>query len=428
MTRSRTSFARWTRGLVVAATVSACADAPTGTAVPAAPAASGPAASRGAVKFWDALATTRWNRRATDLLQSLPAGAPSNGQAWASRTLTYLSLAQYRAALAATARPQRPKGPKHPSASAAVGRASFEVLTALFTSAPGVPDAVRRQIAAALEQQRTDDASAPRWPGEKHDDPAAGNAIGLAVAQAVLAEASRDGYLSRPAPVPPAGASYWVPNGPVVRSLWGATPFFLEPQDLLQAPPPPAYGSPDFQAALAEVVAIVEARTPEQLGIALEWDKVAPNGPFTAGAWNQIAEGLIRSHRRKEVEAARILAYANAAAFDAQIDCFATKFAYWVPRPSQADPRIEPYLAFRTATSLGIPNHPSYPSAHSCISAAFGAVLADAFPSERRRLDAQVEEAGMSRIYAGIHYRFDVEAGQDVGRRAAANALAGSLE
>jgi membrane-associated phospholipid phosphatase len=43
-------------------------------------------------------------------------------------------------------------------------------------------------------------------------------------------------------------------------------------------------------------------------------------------------------------------------------------------------------------------------------------------------LDAVVEEAGMSRIYAGIHYRFDVEAGQGIGRRAAAKALAGSLE
>jgi membrane-associated phospholipid phosphatase len=55
-------------------------------------------------------------------------------------------------------------------------------------------------------------------------------------------------------------------------------------------------------------------------------------------------------------------------------------------------------------------------------------VLTEAFPSEREELGALVEEAGMSRIYAGIHYRFDVEAGQGVGRRAAAKALAGSLD
>ena len=57
-----------------------------------------------------------------------------------------------------------------------------------------------------------------------------------------------------------------------------------------------------------------------------------------------------------------------------------------------------------------------------------GAVLSDAFPSERRQLDALVAEAGMSRVYAGIHYHFDVEAGQGIGRRVAAKALAGSLE
>jgi membrane-associated phospholipid phosphatase len=287
---------------------------------------------------------------------------------------------------------------------------------------------VRQQIAATLARQRQEDAVAPRWPGEKNQDIAAGDALGLAAAQAVLAQAAGDGYLSRPAPVPPAGANSWVPGGPVVRSLWGATPFFLAPEDLLLSPPPPPDGSPAFQAALAEVLAVVSARTPDQLEVALKWDKVPPNGPYTAGSWNEIAEELIRSHHRKEVEAARILAYANAAAFDAQIDCFTTKFAYWVRRPSQADPRIEAYLAFRTPTSLGIPNHPSYPSAHSCISAAFGAVLADAFPRERRWLDAQVEEAGMSRIYAGIHYRFDIDAGQEIGQRAAAKALAGSLE
>jgi hypothetical protein len=41
------------------------------------------------------------------------------------------------------------------------------------------------------------------------------------------------------------------------------------------------------------------------------------------------------------------------------------------------------------------------------------------FPSERSRLEAMTEEAGMSRIYAGLHYRFDIEAGQELGRQVA---------
>ena len=235
-------------------------------------------------------------------------------------------------------------------------------------------------------------------------------------------QAAHDGYLSLTAPTPPVGESYWFPTGPIVRSLWGATPFFLEPEDLLLSPDPPAYGSPEFQAELNEVYAIVTSRTQGQLDIANKWNKVPPNGPFTAGEWNRTADELIRAHHRTEAQAARILAYANAAAFDAQIDCFTTKFKWWVRRPAQADSRITPLLAFTT------PNHPSYSSGHSCISSAFGVVLADPFPSEHQWLDAQVAEAGMSRIYAGIHYRFDVEASQGVGRRVAAKALAGSLK
>jgi len=55
-------------------------------------------------------------------------------------------------------------------------------------------------------------------------------------------------------------------------------------------------------------------------------------------------------------------------------------------------------------------------------------VLIDAFPSERDRLNGIIEASGLSRIYGGLHYRFDVEAGQTIGKRAAALSRAGSLE
>ena len=51
-------------------------------------------------------------------------------------------------------------------------------------------------------------------------------------------------------------------------------------------------------------------------------------------------------------------------------------------------------------------------------------VLSDAFPSERSRLEAVLEEAGLSRMYGALHYRFDIEAGRTIGRAAAALALA----
>src|SRR5688500_12290463 len=94
---------------LVLAGVLGCADAPTGKP------ASEPPVHLQATKSGDALAPTRWNLRATDLHQTLP--PPPTGQAWASRMLPYLSIAQYRAALVATASSNRRA---HPSVSAAV--------------------------------------------------------------------------------------------------------------------------------------------------------------------------------------------------------------------------------------------------------------------------------------------------------------------
>ena len=111
------------------------------------------------------------------------------------------------------------------------------------------------------------------------------------------------------------------------------------------------------------------------------------------------------------------LALVNTAAMDGLIACHDAKYAYWTPRPSQVDPSIKPIV--------GLPNHPSYPSNHSGLSRAAALVLAHFFPSERPRLEATATEAGLSRIYAGIHYRFDVDAGDQIGTRVAAAAIGG---
>ena len=115
-------------------------------------------------------------------------------------------------------------------------------------------------------------------------------------------------------------------------------------------------------------------------------------------------------------------------AFDALIACFDAKFAYWYIRPSQADPPNAETGSPGITLAIPLPNHPSYPSGHSCITSAMMTSLSDAFPSERERLDALITITGLSRMYGGLHYRFDVEAGQVIGRGAAALARAGSLE
>jgi membrane-associated phospholipid phosphatase len=386
--------------LIAAASLSACGDAPTRVVQPTTPAAD-------AVKFWEGLASTRWNQRATELLAKYPPTANGQAQAATSRILTYLSLAQYRAVLAAERGKDRST---HPSVPAAVAAASVSVLSDFFPLA-----------ADGLEAQLDDDLAAPGWPGARNEDVAAGLATGRTVAAAVLAQKATDNYYVQSPGAPPVGDGFWIPAPPptpIVRSLYGARPFFLTSTDQLRPPPPPAFGSPEFIAARDEIRAISDTRTPEQVAIARTY--ATSTAPFTAGTENLEADQLIVAHHRTEREATRILAYANAAAFDAQIACWDAKFTYWLIRPSQADPGI--------TLVVPLPNHPSYPSAHQCITAAIMSVLVDAFPSERPRLEAYIETAGLSRMYAGLHYRFDVEAGEAIGRQAAGLALAGSLE
>ena len=385
----------WMRVISVALTAAACTDSPTRLVAPTTP-------QLDAVKFWEDIASTRWNERAIALfgVRTL-----ANGQAAASRILTYLSVAQYRAVLAAEAGKD---GSTHPSVSAAVGAASVAVLSGFFPLDVGT-----------LETQLNADLVAPGWPGAQNQDPASGEAIGRAVGAAVLALAATDNYLATSPGTPPVGAGYWVSSGAaIVRSLHGARPFFLTQASQIRPGPPPAFGSPAFIAALAEIRTISDTRTPEQVAIAQTW--ATPTAPFTAGSMNLIIDRLIVDHHRTEREAARILAYANAAAFDAQIACFDAKFTYWFIRPTQADPAI--------TLSIGLPNHPSYPSAHSCITGAVMTVAIDALPSERAYLEGIIEIAGLSRMYGGLHYRFDIDAGRAIGQQAAALALAGSLE
>jgi len=380
--------------ILVAGVLLACSDGPAQISQPQ-------AAQRSATKFWDVTASTRWNRRVAGLVALRP---PANGQAATSRILTYLSLAQYRAVLAAEDSKARSI---HPSVSAAVGAASVAVLSRFFPL-----------DSASLEGQLDADLAAAQWPGARHEDVGAGEAVGRDIGAAVNALASTDNYFVVSPGTPPVGPGYWVSSAaPIVRSLQGTRPFFLTSASQLRPPPPPSFGSPAFLAALAEVRAISDTRTPEQLAIAQFWN--TSSAPFTAGALNLIADDLLEEHHRTEREAARILAYANAAAFDAQIACFDAKFTYWFIRPSQADSAI--------TLPIGLPNHPSYPSAHSCITSALMTVLADALPEERSRLERIIAIAGLSRMYGGIHYRFDIEAGQAIGRAAAALALDGTL-
>lgn len=373
--------------LAIAAVAAGCGETNT------APRGTGTEAANSSVKFWESGATASWNELAT----SLAARRMVN----TNRLYVYLSLAQLRATEAATA--IHP----HPPTSVAIGGGSAAVLNSFF------PDDIA-EIEAALDAQEAAEA----WPGAKHADFAAGEALGRAIGASVLTFAGGDQVgLADPGP-PPIGPGYWIPNGPTARGNYRARPFFLASDSEFRPAPPPAFGSPAYVAALAEVRSISDTRTAEQIAIAVYWH--ANQSPFSNAALQNLAVELIRSHHVKDADAAKLMFLMNSASFDALIGCFDAKFAYWFIRPSQADPGI--------TLPISLPNHPSYPSAHSCISGAITGVLTAAFPSEADRLAEVAEEASLSRLYAGIHYRFDIEAGLALGRAAAAKALAADLD
>jgi membrane-associated phospholipid phosphatase len=362
------------------------------------PDATGPAAADAtlsAVKFWEAGATVAWNALAVDLARTTAVDV--------GRLHLYLGLAQLRAAETAQA-----TSAQHPPIGGAIGGASVAVLTAFFPGSAA-------QIEAALDAQ----AAAGSWPGAKHQDFAAGETVGRAAAARVLAYAASDGVGLTDPGTPPLGDGFWIwTGGPIVRGNLGARPVLLAAADEFRPGPPPAFGSAQFTAALAEVRQIADTRTPEQLAIALYWN-VNQSGRSQA-AFMEIARDLIVAHHRSDPEAARIMFLMGAASFDALIGCFEAKYHYWFIRPPQADPGI--------VTAFPTPPHPSYPSAHSCSSGALAGVLAAVFPSEAGRLAAIAEESSLSRLYAGIHYRFDMEAGLALGRAVAAKALGADLD
>ena len=387
MTRDLRVFAL----IAVTTLISACSDSNAGpeapTTLPVAPNAS-------AVKFWDANAAANWNERAT----SLAARQPVN----VVRLYVYLALAQLRAAEdAETIRP-------HPPTSSAIGAASAAVLETYFP-------AYSTEIEAALVAQEAADP----WPGAKHEDGAAGEAIGRAAAARVIAYSASDLVGLTDPGFPPIGPGYWKWNsGPIARGNLGARPFFLGSGDEFRPGPPPAFGSPTYLAALAEVRQISDTRTPEQLAIAQYWNTSL--SPTSAAAMNNLAVDLVRSHRLSDHETARVFFLMSAAEFDALIGCFDAKYHYWFIRPPQADTAI--------TLPIGLPPHPSYPSAHSCRSGSATGVLAAIFPNETARLDSIATEASLSRLYAGIHYRFDFVTGLALGRKVAAKAMAADLD
>jgi membrane-associated phospholipid phosphatase len=349
-------------------------------------------------------ATPAWNGVARDLVAKHSTSVPAS-----IRIFALLSVAQYNAVVAverASAAPQGGGARPRLSVRGAVAGASEAVLAYAY---PQEADF----LAALAAQQRT--AAGPAR--ERPEDFAAGEDVGRTVAAPLIARAQADRFSAPFAGSVPLCPGCWRadPTPPAFATLGQAKPYFLTSAAQFRPAPPPEFGSPAFLAALAEVRRIADTRSATQDSVAKFW--ALPAGTIGAqGHFNRVAAELIARHPRSEREAARTLALLNMAAFDAIVASHEAKYHYWLIRPSQADPQI--------VRAIGLPSFPSYPSNHATLSGVAAAVLGAAFPAERGRLDAMAEDGAISRVYGGIHYRFDTDAGLALGRRVAAWTLA----
>jgi hypothetical protein len=413
-------------------------------------------AQRESIEYWSAGGVLRWNQimRALVARADLPPAPRENGTypapdpdnpfadpqfpfgnpPYAARAYSHVSVAQFEALKVAwhykflynRPSPSRVDSgvqalmpatavPAYPSEDAVLSGVTAELLRTLFpTSVEEITRRAAEQREAALLSGR---ASA--------SDIAAGLALGRAVAPVFAARLASDGMRTAggtPAQVQAIanaaaarGEVPWrsleaPPRPPMLPNFGQVRAWMMTPADIAneRPGPPPSTSSAQMQQEVAEVKQALESLTREQLAIAHFWaDGLSTSTP--PGHWNGIAMEYVSGARLSEVRAARVFALLNMALHDAAVACWEAKFAYFNPRPSQLDPSIK--------TVVGLPNFPSYTSGHSTFSAAAAVVLSHLFPSGAAFFEAQKEEAAISRLYGGIHYRADIEVGKDHGAR-----------
>lgn len=275
----------------------------------------------------------------------------------------------------------------------------------------------------------------------------AGVNLGHTVAEKVIASRAGDfttksAYRARPDP------GLWQPTLPDYRApllpQWASVrPFALRDVKEFRPAGPPALTSEEFAQSFREVKAIgaihSRVRTKDQTEIAYFW--ADGEGTVTPpGHWNQIAQTVASERGNTLAENARLFAMLNVALADVAIVCWDCKyhFDFWRPvtairnahrlnNPAlEADPDWLPLLT--------TPPFPAYTSGHSSFSAAGAAVLAEFFGTDEipftttsqdlpgvtrsfARFSDAAREAGMSRIYGGIHWSFDNRDGLAGGKK-----------
>ncbi len=171
----------------------------------------------------------------------------------------------------------------------------------------------------------------------------------------------------------------------------------------LRLPPPPDSGATG--AEIAQLRALEGERNVAAIDLINFWDTSDPGFRWIEMTF-PLGSGAVN---------ARPLALLNVAIYDATIAAWESKYAYNRPRPNQVDPSLSTVVPDRQS--------PSYPSEHAVVAGAASEVLAYLFPAQAKFYRDKAEEAGRSRVLAGVHYPSDVKAGLELGRAVAARVI-----
>jgi len=244
------------------------------------------------------------------------------------------------------------------------------------------------------------------------------------------------------------GPAYWVPTSTIVQQQapllpdWGKNRTFAMPMGATcELPAPPAYSedtASEYYKEAREIYDTWRTLTSEQRAIARFWADDAMLSVTPPGHWLSIALQIVDREKLGLEKSVDVLARLGVAEADSFVGCWETKFVYDTVRPITyirrvIDPQFE--------TIVNTPPFPEFPSGHSAESAAAAIVLTSIF-GDRYAFDddtdaedglkprsfasfwAAANEAAVSRLYGGIHYRAAIEMGADQGRCVGAYAVA----
>ena len=396
-----------------------------------------------------------WNQLVLELVRHTPTYSPPV----ASRSFAYLGVTAFEAVASGssdmqslagqlnglTPVPQREAGKTYDEAVVLQAAMAFAAQNFFENTGP-----TGQRALAALEAKLRTEAVA----GLPDDVAVRSEDYGRAVAKHILAWSQDDGgavieNMGFPLQYElTKGAANWVPTSLVAQQQkpllpnWGKNRTFAMPNGATcDLPPPPAYSEDKTSEFYKQSLEVFETRkniSPEQRAIARFWSDDPMLSPTPPGHWISIALQIFERDDVALDKSVDVLARIGIVEADSFIGCWNVKFQYDLLRPvtyirRTMDPKWE--------SLLNTPPFPEYPSGHSVQSSAAAAVLSNTFgadtpftdnthndrgwgPRTFKSFKAAADEAALSRLYAGIHFRAGVELGKVQGQCVAQKALA----